>query len=192
MAAELTIRSRVNGVAVERTVAAQRTLAELLREDLGLTGTKVSCALELCGTCTVLVDGEPVSSCTLLAADVDGSEVLTVEGLAGLGGGTLHPLQQAFVDRGALQCGYCTPGFLMAAAALLAHDPDPSEDAIRTALHGNICRCTGYATIVAAIRDAAHALRAADAPAAPPDARAPATTAAPAPAPASDTAEAAP
>jgi aerobic-type carbon monoxide dehydrogenase small subunit (CoxS/CutS family) len=160
MAKQLTVRSIVNGRPVERTVAAQRTLSEFLREDLGLTGTKESCALELCGTCTVIVDGDPVSACTMLAADVDGGEITTVEGLSSRApGAELHPLQQAFVARGALQCGFCTAGFLMTASALLARDPDPSEETIRDELHGNICRCTGYLPIIAAIQDAARVMR---------------------------------
>jgi carbon-monoxide dehydrogenase small subunit len=149
----------VNGRRVQTTVAAHRTLAELLRDDLGLTGTKVSCALELCGTCTVLLDGEPVSACTLLAAEIDGGEVLTVEGLANADG-SLNPLQRAFAEHGALQCGFCTPGMLITATALLARDPDPDEATIREELHGNICRCTGYAPIVEAIQAAARELHA--------------------------------
>lgn len=158
MPVELEIEAVVNGRPVRTSVPAHHTLARFLREDLGLTGTKESCALELCGTCTVLLDGEPVSACTLLAADADGAEVLTVEGLAGAGG-ALHPLQRAFVEHGALQCGFCTPGMLMTAAALLARNPDPDEATIREELHGNICRCTGYVSIVAAVRAAALELR---------------------------------
>ena len=130
MAAQLEIATTVNGRDVRATVPANRTLADFLRGDLGLTGTKVSCALELCGTCTVLLDGAPVSACTVLAAEGDGRAVQTVEGLAGPGG-ELHPLQRAFVEHGALQCGFCTPGMLMTASALLARDPDPDEAAIR-------------------------------------------------------------
>ncbi|HET8529140.1 MAG TPA: (2Fe-2S)-binding protein [Gaiellaceae bacterium] len=158
MAAELSIDAVVNGQAVQATVPANRVLSEFLRDDLGLTGTKVSCALELCGTCTVLLDGAAVSACTLLAAEIDGGEVLTVEGLAGADG-ALGPLQRAFVEHGAFQCGFCTPGMLMTATALLARDPDPDEETIREELHGNICRCTGYVPIVAAIRAAARELR---------------------------------
>ena len=156
---ELSIDAVVNGQSVTATVPANRTLSEFLRDDLGLTGTKVSCALELCGTCTVLVDGAPVSACTFLAAEVDGADVLTVEGLA-RDDGELDPLQRAFVEHGAFQCGFCTPGMLLTAKALLARDPDPDEAAIRQELHGNICRCTGYVPIVEAIQAAARELRA--------------------------------
>jgi len=156
---ELSIDAVVNGQSVTATVPANRTLSEFLRDDLGLTGTKVSCALELCGTCTVLVDGAPVSACTFLAAEVDGADVLTVEGLA-RDDGELDPLQRAFVEHGAFQCGFCTPGMLLTAKALLARDPDPDEAAIREELHGNICRCTGYVPIVEAIQAAARELRA--------------------------------
>jgi aerobic-type carbon monoxide dehydrogenase small subunit (CoxS/CutS family) len=159
VAAELTIDTVVNGQPVHATVRANQVLSEFLRDDLGLTGTKVSCALELCGTCTVLLDGEPVSACTLLAAEIDGGEVLTVEGLSGADG-ALDPLQRAFVEHGAFQCGFCTPGMLMTATALLARDPDPDEATIREELHGNICRCTGYVPIVEAIQAAARELRA--------------------------------
>ena len=155
---ELSIDAVVNGQSVQATVPANRTLAEFLRDDLGLTGTKVSCALELCGTCTVLVDGAPVSACTFLAAEIDGADVLTVEGLAG-DDGELDPLQRAFVEHGAFQCGFCTPGMLLTAKALLARDPDPDEATIREELHGNICRCTGYVPIVEAIQAAAKELR---------------------------------
>lgn len=158
MAAQVQVRAIVNDRPVDLTVPAQRTLAQLLREDLGLTGTKESCALQLCGTCTVLLDGAPVSACTVLAAEADGGEVRTVEGLAG--GGDLHPLQRRFLEHGALQCGFCTPGILMTATALLAREPDPDDETIRRELHGNICRCTGYLPIVAAIRAAAEDLRA--------------------------------
>lgn len=148
-AEELRIRLLVNGVEVERTVAARTTLAELLRDELMLTGTKLSCDVQVCGVCTVLVDRRPVSSCTFLAADADGTAVTTVEGLARAG--ELHPLQEAFVDKMAAQCGFCTPGFLMMAAALLDEHPNPSREQIVEHLDGNICRCTGYAPILAAV-----------------------------------------
>ena len=147
----------VNGVQVSRNVPARTTLAQFLREDLGLTGTKVSCELQVCGVCSVLVDGAPVSSCTYLAVDVDGRTVETVEGLAQ--SDVLHPLQRAFVDNFALQCGFCTPGFLMMAKSLLERNPDPSEDDVRDYLDGNICRCTGYRPIVEAVLDAAREMR---------------------------------
>lgn len=150
---EQTISSVVNGHRVTREVEPRRMLSDFLREDLGLTGTKVSCGLQVCGVCTVLVDGAPVSSCTYLAVDIDGRDVLTVEGLADAEG--LHPLQQAFVDKFALQCGFCTPGFLMMAKALLDQNPDPSEDEVTEYLDGNICRCTGYRPIVEAVLAAA-------------------------------------
>jgi aerobic-type carbon monoxide dehydrogenase small subunit (CoxS/CutS family) len=153
------VHTIVNGGAVEATVPSHATLSRLLRDDLGLTGTKESCALQVCGTCTVLLDGAPVSACTILAAEADGRSVMTVEGLAD-GDGRLHALQRAFLEHGALQCGYCTPGMLMTAFALLARDPDPDDAAIRHELRGSICRCTGYVPIVAAIRAAARELRA--------------------------------
>jgi aerobic-type carbon monoxide dehydrogenase small subunit (CoxS/CutS family) len=152
------VRATVNGIAVDRDVPNRLTLAEFLRDDLGLTGTKVSCELEVCGVCTVLVDGRPVSACTFLAADVDGADVLTVEGLER--DGELHPVQEAFIDEFAFQCGYCTPGFLMMSVALLARNPDPSVEEIVDYLDGNICRCTGYRPIVQAVRTAAERMRA--------------------------------
>jgi len=151
------IRTQVNGLAVDRTVPARTMLSQLLRDDLGLTGTKVSCEMQVCGACTVLVDGRPVSACTFLAADVDGCEVSTVEGLAGPD--ELHPLQEAFVDNFALQCGFCTPGFLMMATALLERNPDPSEEEVKEWLDGNLCRCTGYEPIVLAVLDAARRMK---------------------------------
>jgi aerobic carbon-monoxide dehydrogenase small subunit len=157
----------VNGVPRTVEVEPRRLLVQLLREDLNLTGTHVGCDTSQCGACTVVVDGMAVKSCTMLAVQADGSAVTTIEGLAPEGG--LHPLQQAFWEKHGLQCGFCTPGMIMAATDLLARDPDPSEEAIRHAIEGNICRCTGYQNIVAAIREAATMLRAgatADAPAA--------------------------
>ena len=132
------------------------TLAELLRDRLGLTGTKVSCELQVCGVCTVLVDGQPVSSCTFLAADVDGKDVTTIEGLAH--GDVLHPIQQAFVEQFAFQCGFCTPGFVMMSKALLDVTPHPTVEQVEHHLEGNLCRCTGYAPIVAAVLRAAELL----------------------------------
>lgn len=140
---------RVNRQAVTVAVEADESLAWVLREVLGMTGTKVGCGTGDCGACTVLLDGQPVCSCLLLAVKVEGREVVTIEGL-----GTperLHPLQAAFIDHGALQCGFCGPGMLLSAAALLARDTHPSEHAVREAIAGNLCRCTGYAKIVQAV-----------------------------------------
>jgi carbon-monoxide dehydrogenase small subunit len=149
----ITIRPVVNGVARRLAVEPRRTLADMLREDLGLTGTNLGCEHGSCGACTVLVDGQSVRSCLMFAAQVDGRELLTVEGLAE--GGQLHPLQQAFWEQQGLQCGFCTPGFLITAYELLRQNPDPSDEQIRHAISGNICRCTGYQHIVAAVRQAA-------------------------------------
>ena len=135
----------------------QETLAELLRERLNLTGTKISCEVQVCGACTVLVDGLPVSSCTLLAYEVRDKNVLTVEGLA-RPDGTLHPIQQAFIDEFAFQCGFCTPGMILAAKALLEENPKPTEVEIIHFMDGNICRCTGYVSIVRAIQKAAQTM----------------------------------
>lgn len=151
------ITTRVNGVTVTRVVENRMTLAEFLRGSLGLTGTKVSCEMQVCGVCTVLVDGKPVSACTYLAADVDDADVDTVEGLAR--NGELHPLQDEFVAEGALQCGFCTPGFLMMSKSLLGRQPDPSTDEVVDYLEGNICRCTGYQPIVKAVMNAAARMR---------------------------------
>jgi aerobic-type carbon monoxide dehydrogenase small subunit (CoxS/CutS family) len=150
-------RLRVNGEDVEVSFAPYKTLLEVLREDLGLTGTKHGCELGECGACAVLVDGEPQLSCLVLALECEGRSVETVEGLAR--GGELHPLQAAFADLGAAQCGYCTPGILMTAKALLEHEPDPARERIREAISGNLCRCTGYEQIVEAIEDAAKRMR---------------------------------
>src|SRR5215470_17239013 len=136
----------LNGEAVEASFAPHKTLLEVLREDLGLTGTKHGCELGECGTCTVLVDDEPVLSCLALPIEMEGQRIRTVEGLAE--GATLHPLQQAFAELGAAQCGYCTPGILLTAERLLAGTPTPTRDEIKTALAGNLCRCTGYTKIL--------------------------------------------
>jgi carbon-monoxide dehydrogenase small subunit len=154
----LEISLTVNGAAVHETVEARLLLVHLLRERLRLTGTKVGCDTTSCGACTVLVDGRAVRSCTMFAAMVDGADVRTVEGLAA-GDGTLSPLQQAFQEQHGLQCGFCTSGMLMAATDLLARNPDPNDDQIRAGISGNLCRCTGYQSIVAAIRAAAEADR---------------------------------
>jgi carbon-monoxide dehydrogenase small subunit len=147
----------VNGDEVRAEAESSTLLVHLLREYLGLTGTHIGCDTSSCGACAVLLDGRPVKSCTVLAAQACGREVTTVESLAR--GGVLHPLQAAFADSHGLQCGYCTPGFLMAAAGLLAANPDPSDGEIRSAVAGNLCRCTGYVHIVEAIKTAAAALR---------------------------------
>ena len=146
----------VNGRRERIDVEPRRTLADALRDDLGLTGTHLGCEQGVCGACTVLLDGEPVRSCLMLAVQADGSSLTTVEGLAG---DELHPLQQAFADCHGLQCGFCTPGFLISALHLLTENPDPSREQIRAGLSGNICRCTGYAGIVDAVRQAAIAIR---------------------------------
>ena len=147
----------VNGRREELRIEPRETLAEVLRDRLALTGTKVSCDAQVCGACTVLVDGLGVSACTYLAVDADGHEVRSVEGLAV--DGRLTPLQQAFIDCAAFQCGFCTPGMLMAATALLEEKPDPSRDDVIRGLEGNLCRCTGYAPIVDAVLQAATAGR---------------------------------
>lgn len=150
---------RVNGEDVEVSFAPYKTLLEVLREDLALTGTKHGCELGECGACAVLVDGEPQLSCLVLGLDCQGRAIETVEGLAT--GAELHPLQTAFADLGAAQCGYCTPGILMTAKALLAKEPDPSRERIRDAISGNLCRCTGYLQIFEAIEEAARVMRSA-------------------------------
>ena len=142
----------VNGRPHALEIEPNRTLLEFLRDDLGLTGTKEACDTGGCGACTVLLDGRPVYSCLLLALDCQGRQVLTIEGLAD--GDQLHPLQQAFVDHGAIQCGFCTPGMVLTAHALLEENPAPTEAEIREAIAGNICRCTGYAKTVEAIQAA--------------------------------------
>lgn len=146
------IHVRVNGREVTRAVEVRRTLADFLREDLGLTGTHIGCEHGVCGACTVLLDGQPVRSCLLFAVQADGAEVTTVEAL-----GTpeaLSPLQQAFMDHHALQCGFCTPGFLMSATALLRDHSRPSRELIREMMGGHLCRCTGYAAIEEAVKSA--------------------------------------
>ncbi|HEU0235661.1 MAG TPA: (2Fe-2S)-binding protein [Candidatus Limnocylindrales bacterium] len=147
----------VNGRPATVRVEPRETLADVLRDHLGLTGLKVSCDAQVCGACTVLVDDLAVSGCTFLAVDADGRSVATVEGLAT--DGRLSPLQQAFIDQAAFQCGFCTPGMLMAATALLAENPEPTRDEVVAAIDGNLCRCTGYVPIVEAILRAAKASR---------------------------------
>ena len=161
---EATVRLtlNVNGEPHEVVFAAHKTLLEVLREDLGLTGTKHGCELGECGTCAVLVDGEPVLSCLVLACTCEGTRIETVEGLADTEG--LHPLQQTFAELGAAQSGYCTPGFLLTAKALIEREPAPARDTIREELSGNLCRCTGYLKIYEAVEDAAARMRGAESP----------------------------
>jgi aerobic carbon-monoxide dehydrogenase small subunit len=145
----LAVSVEVNGEQIELEVPARRLLVHFLRDDLGLTGTHIGCDTGNCGACTVHLDGEPVKSCMLLAVQAEGAKITTVEGLAA--DGELNALQQAFNEHHALQCGYCTPGMLMSATALLEGNPSPSEEDVRVAIQGNICRCTGYVNIVEAI-----------------------------------------
>ena len=140
----------VNGERAEGFAEPRKTLADFLREELGLTGTKLGCEHGVCGACTVLMGGDAVRSCLLLAVQVEGAEIVTIEGLASEG--MLHPIQEAFWDHHALQCGFCTPGFIMSTYAFLAENPVPTEEEIRRALSGNICRCTGYQGIFRAVR----------------------------------------
>ncbi len=151
------IRFTVNGRAVEQDVRDDERLLDLIRDDLQLTGTKEGCGEGECGACTVLIDGKAVTSCLVLAPQVDGKDVLTVEGLAP--GEELHPIQRAFVEKGAVQCGFCTPGFIMSTYALLSVNPDPSDEEILAALEGNLCRCTGYVKILEAVHYAAELMR---------------------------------
>jgi carbon-monoxide dehydrogenase small subunit len=148
-----TVSVTVNGKARAAEVEDRTLLVYFLREALGLTGTNVGCDTSSCGSCTVLLDGESVKSCTLLAAQVDGREITTIEGMAS--DGEMHPLQDAFHRNHGLQCGYCTPGMIMAAASFLKENPTPTEEDVRESLEGNLCRCTGYQNIVASILDAA-------------------------------------
>jgi carbon-monoxide dehydrogenase small subunit len=147
----------VNGTKRKAEVEPRQLLAYFLRDDLGLKGTNIGCDTSSCGSCTVLIDGESVKSCTVLAVQADGSEVTTIEGLAS--DGELHPVQQAFHEQHGLQCGFCTPGFVMAAVSLLRENPNPSEEEIRLGLEGNLCRCTGYQNILRAVQAAAGAAK---------------------------------
>ena len=158
----LALSLRVNGEAHEVRAEPERTLLDVLRADLGLTGTKENCLEAECGVCTVLLDGMAVNSCVLLAAECAGREVVTIEGLGGVG--DLHPLQQAFIDEGAVQCGYCIPGMILSAKAYLEENPAPTEDEVREALAGNLCRCTGYQKIADAVLAAARAVTGAGTP----------------------------
>ena len=143
----------VNGKPYQLSVLPWRTLLEVIREDLGLTGTKEGCGLGECGACTVLMDGRAVNSCLVLASEAEGKQITTIEGLTQ--GDKLHPIQQAFVDHGGLQCGFCTPGMIMAAKALLDKNPTPTEEEVKRGIAGNLCRCTGYAKIIESIKAAA-------------------------------------
>jgi carbon-monoxide dehydrogenase small subunit len=144
------ITLNVNGIDHAVSVEPRRTLADVIREDCGLTGTHTGCEHGVCGACTVIIDGEPMRSCLMLGVQAAGKSIRTVEGLAD--GGALHPLQKAFKDEHALQCGFCTPGFLMLATAVLERDPDISDEALNDVLSSNLCRCTGYANIISAVR----------------------------------------
>ena len=152
-----TVTVTVNGVERAAEVEARLLLAHFLRQTLGLTGTHLGCDTTSCGACAVLVDGTPVKSCTMLAVQANGAEITTVEGLAA--GGQLHPIQQAFHEEHGLQCGFCTPGMMLTSVALLAENPDPSDEDVRWALSGQICRCTGYQNIVNAVQSAAKTMR---------------------------------
>ncbi|CEP69158.1 2Fe-2S ferredoxin-type domain [Moorella glycerini] len=149
---ESTISLKVNGDSYTLRVPVNRTLLQVIREDLGLTGTKEGCCEGECGACTILLDGRPVNSCLVLAVEADGHEITTVEGLSSEG--VLHPLQQVFIEEGAIQCGFCTPGMLMAALGLLNENPSPTEEEILKGIEGNLCRCTGYTRIIKAIKKA--------------------------------------
>lgn len=148
-----TIDLKVNGQTYEVETQPWRTLAEVLRDQLNLTGTKISCAEGHCGACTVIINGKAVNSCLMLIAEAQGKEILTIEGLSE--GGELHPIQDAFVTHGAVQCGFCTPGIIMGTKAFLFENPDPSEEEIKKALSGHLCRCTGYVQVIEAVKAAA-------------------------------------
>ena len=152
------IQFTLNGAPVSREVPNHRLLLDLLRDEMGLTGTKEGCGTGDCGACTVYLNGKPVNSCLVLSGELDGTDIVTIEGLKL--GPELHPIQKAFVQDGGAQCGYCTPGMLMMSKALLDENPNPTEEEIRFALSGNLCRCTGYAKIIQAVQDAATELRA--------------------------------
>jgi carbon-monoxide dehydrogenase small subunit len=150
---------RINGAQVEVEAATTATLAEVLREELGLTGTKTMCNEGECGACTVLINGRPILSCMTLAIDAQGKDILTIEGLADPATGRLHPIQKAFVERSGMQCGVCTPGMILTAKALLDEDPNPAEEDVRRALSGNLCRCGNYRRITECVLDAAEKMR---------------------------------
>jgi carbon-monoxide dehydrogenase small subunit len=157
MSTKISISITINGTRYERKVEPRLLLVQLIREELLLTGTHIGCDTTYCGACTILLNGEPVKSCTVLAVQADGGEIRTVEGLEQ--DGKLHPLQQAFSEHHALQCGYCTPGMMMSAKHLLDNNPDPSAEEIRKGIQGNLCRCTGYKNIYDAISAAAKTMR---------------------------------
>jgi aerobic-type carbon monoxide dehydrogenase small subunit (CoxS/CutS family) len=148
---------KVNGQTYEVETQPWRTLAEVLRDQLNLTGTKISCAEGHCGACTVIVNGKAVNSCLMLIAEAQGKEILTIEGVSK--GGELHPIQDAFVSHGAVQCGFCTPGLIMGTKAFLLENPDPSEEEIKKALSGHLCRCTGYVQVIEAVKVAAENMK---------------------------------
>ena len=152
------IQFTLNGKIISRAVPTHRLMLDLLRDEIGMTGTKEGCGTGDCGACTVFLDGKPINSCLVLSGELDGTNIVTIEGLKI--GPELHPIQQTFLQDGGAQCGYCTPGMLMMSKALLDENPNPTEDDIRFALCGNLCRCTGYAKIVQAVQDAAAIIRA--------------------------------
>jgi carbon-monoxide dehydrogenase small subunit len=151
------IQFTLNGKIISRAVPTHRLLLDLLRDEIGMTGTKEGCGTGDCGACTVFLDGKPINSCLVLSGELDGTNIVTIEGLKI--GPELHPIQKTFLEDGGAQCGYCTPGMLMMSKALLDENPNPTEDDIRFALCGNLCRCTGYAKIVQAVQDAAALIR---------------------------------
>jgi len=151
------IQFTLNGESITREVATHRLLLDLLRDEIGATGAKEGCGTGDCGACTVFLNGKPVNSCLVLSGELDGADIVTVEGLKA--GPELHPIQKTFLQDGGAQCGYCTPGMLMMSKALLDENPNPTEEDIRYALSGNLCRCTGYAKIIQAVKDAAAILR---------------------------------
>ena len=154
MTATWRVKFSVNGKAVDLSVPPMTSLAQILREQLGLLGTKIGCNNGECGACTVLLNDQPVNSCLVLAPQVEGADVWTIEGIST--NGELHPVQKAFLEEGAVQCGYCTPGMILSAVALLRENPSPTEDDIKTAIAGNLCRCTGYQKIIHAIQRCAN------------------------------------
>ena len=153
MSVKQTVRLKVNGDVYNLEIPAHRTLLSVIRDEIGLTGTKEGCGTGDCGACTVLLDGKPVNACLVLAVEARDREVTTIEGVAG--DGALHPVQQAFIEKGAVQCGFCTPGMVLSAVALLKENPRPSRDQVKHAIAGNLCRCTGYVRIVDAVVAAA-------------------------------------